>query len=437
MSWQASAWAKGQRLGSPAAKSILLCLADYAEPEKARCWPSQAQLAADAEVSERTAREWLQRLEDWGLIERERRAKPNGARAADMIVLRLGVTVRDGAERCREMKAEDEESAACEVAGEVADGESLPANSAGRTYRQPDAEPTGNQPQPTGNQFRASIEEPPIEPSKGTSQPGAREGATARVERGAEREGGREGEDPKKIEADGWALLKNWPQFDGMPKEPAMAIWRTLPAEERASARRRFLPWLELLRKQRKAHIPAPSTYLKEKLWLAVADPADAPPPPLVAAPFGKLWMALRLAHLLAGAGPLPRPSGFIASLIEQGGEAGERERLAHQARFGWPAVKRMDELAAHRTGWTVRPDDPQVDGMIEGFAGVRRSDPAFGAWQALHERRGWPWLPDPGGHEWFYFPAGGPDGLDAFETAVKGEGGRGEDNGGGQEAAE
>jgi hypothetical protein len=101
LSWKASAWAKEQRLGSPAAKSILLCLGDYAEPEKASCWPSQEQLASDAEVSERTARDWLQRLEDWGLIERQRRTGAKGARANDLIVLKLDRKVLDGAERMR------------------------------------------------------------------------------------------------------------------------------------------------------------------------------------------------------------------------------------------------------------------------------------------------------------------------------------------------
>ena len=57
-----------------------------------------------------------------------------------------------------------------------------------------------------------------------------------------------------------------------------MRVWRTLSAQDRATARRRFLPWLTLLRKQKKSHTPAPSTYLSERLWEAVPDPAEAPP---------------------------------------------------------------------------------------------------------------------------------------------------------------
>ncbi|MBX3751928.1 MAG: helix-turn-helix domain-containing protein, partial [Opitutaceae bacterium] len=109
MSWKASAWAKEQRLGSPAAKSILMCLADSADADTAACWPSQARLAEDAEVSERTAREWLQRLEEWGLIERQRRNRASGARASDMIVLKLDLRITDGAERCRAIKENGDE----------------------------------------------------------------------------------------------------------------------------------------------------------------------------------------------------------------------------------------------------------------------------------------------------------------------------------------
>lgn len=412
MSWKASAWAKEQRLGSPAAKSILLCLADYADPEKATCWPSQTQLAADAEVSERTAREWLQRLEDWGLISRERRTRSNGARASDMIVLRLGVRVADGAERCKDSK----------VSGGDGDS-SLPAEISGRTYRQPDAEPTGNETQPTGNQCRAYKEEPSIEPTNGTSQ----QGAQAR-ERG-------DLEDPKKIEADGWALLKNWPQFDGMPKEPALKIWITLPADERATARRRFLPWLELLRKQGKSRVPSPSTYLRERLWQAAPDPADLPPAPKMAAPFGKVWTGRWISICLAGPGSLPSPSRFIASLIAQGGEAGERERLAHQARYGFPAVARMAEAARDRgSGCVIRADEAWLEAACAGFEQVHARSDLAAEWRTAFEQRGWPWLPDPGGHEWFYFPAGGPEALGAFEQAIRGHG---TDDGARSEAAE
>lgn len=240
-------------------------------------------------------------------------------------------------------------------------------------------------------------------------------------------------EDEKKIEAEGWALLKNWPGFDGMPKEPAMKIWRTLDAEERATARRRFLPWLTLLKAQRKSHVPAPSTYLTEKLWQAVPDPADAPPLPLLAPPFGKAWGARRMAVLLAGSAALPPAKGFSAQLIEQGGEMGKREELSRQANHGFPEVNWMHQLAADGKGTTLRPDVEPGEAVLALMAAYRVGSEEYLAWKALHDERGWPWLPDPGRQEWVYFPAGGPAGLEAFEQAVRGK----NDDAGGREAAE
>lgn len=96
MSRRALAWAKEQRLGSPIGKAILMCLAGCADPKTAELVLSRSQLMADAEVSERSLRYWLPRLEQWGLI-----ARPDGVASAarDSITLRLDARVLDGAER--------------------------------------------------------------------------------------------------------------------------------------------------------------------------------------------------------------------------------------------------------------------------------------------------------------------------------------------------
>lgn len=411
MSWKASAWAKEQRLGSPAAKSILLCLADYADPEKAQCWPSQAQLASDAEVSERTAREWLQRLEDWGLIDRTRRSRASGARASDLIVLNLASRVVDGAERCREIKEND---------GEEAD--SLPAEFAGRTNRQSDPDLPAADDAPTGNQRRASKEEPSMEPPNGTSQPGAQ----------ARERGAFDQDRGKKIDAEGWALLRDWPGFAGMPKEPALKVWRQLSDEERERASRRFAAWLALLKSQAKSHVPAPSTYFGQRLFDEVADPADAPPGPVHAAPFGKLWGGVRMAELLCAPEAAPAPNRFMAEQLALPGEAGLRARLARQAKYGWPRVNAMHDRAANAQGVSVSPDLERLGALTEP---VRVGTDLFEVWRAEHERRGWPWLPPLGRVEWVYFPKGGPAGLGAFEQAVNGA--RQGDDGDRHEAAE
>jgi len=415
MSWRASAWAKEQRLGSPAAKSILLCLADYADPEHSECWPSQTQLAADAEVSERTAREWLQRLDDWGLIARERRSRANGARASDRIVLNLGVMVRDGAERCRVSRDDDAEPE-----------DSLPAESAGRTYRQPDAEPTGNQAQPTGNQFRAYKDEPSIEPPNGTSQQraSARESGEDRIE---ERQGSHE-----TLERRFWKMARGHPQSAGMPKQTWLAEWLKLDPEARDRAERRYPAWLALLKAQGKSHVPALSTYFAQALFEEVPEPSEEPAA-VEARPFGPIWAAICLRDLLLNP-PQPSPSptlAFIRALVARDDETGRRERLKRQADHGWPSVRGWYGQAEHRRGFTARPDDAWLATLM---APVPVDSELMTAWRAEFERRGWPWLPDPGSMRVVYFPASGPDALDAFEQALRQE--CGDDAGRSEEAA-
>lgn len=88
MSIQAVAWAIEQKTGSPAGKVVLMCLANYAD-ENGECWPSQATIAKETELSERSVREWLQRLEDAGLIEREHRQRADGSRKSDLIRMKF------------------------------------------------------------------------------------------------------------------------------------------------------------------------------------------------------------------------------------------------------------------------------------------------------------------------------------------------------------
>jgi len=394
MSWKASAWAKEQRLGSPSAKSILMCLADYADPDgRIKGWASQADLSASAEVSERTAREWLQRLEDWGLLERHHQQKANGARAADWIVLRLDRAVTDGAERCRALK-------------EGEDSEILPANSAGRTNRQPDADPTGNEAHPTGNQFRAYKEEPPLEPPL----PSHQERADARE---------READERKKAEGAYWRMVRVWPQLNGLPKDKGIKAFLALSPEDRQAAERRFPGWLDLLKAQHKDHVPTPSTYFGKRLFDDVADPAEAQPEPVLAKPFGKAFGAFRMAKLLEGrepGAPIPALSATMRRAVEQG-VADEAALMRDMVRrYGFRAVNGLHAAAADGRSVTLPPG---WDALGELTEAVRVGSERWEAWRALHDERGWPWLPDVGRVEWVYFPKGGPDGLVAFEHAV------------------
>lgn len=76
MSGKCIGWAMKQMTGSPVTKLVLLKLADNAN-EDGECWPSIKLMVAHTELSERTVREHLQKLEDLKLIRIDRR-KQNG-----------------------------------------------------------------------------------------------------------------------------------------------------------------------------------------------------------------------------------------------------------------------------------------------------------------------------------------------------------------------
>lgn len=401
MSWQATAWVSTVEAGGPSGKLLLYALANYAD-EHGRCWPSDARLMADTEMAERTIRDWKRKLQDLGLLVIERRRGAGGTFQADEIRLKIGT------------------KPSSQPPADIAGGDAVTTGKSPHDHRHLTAAPPASDCNPPTPPYKAEpSEEPSIEP----------------IERGARESDGEEKqpEDPKRIDADGWSLLKDWPGFAGMPKEPALRIWRTLNADERAEAQRKFPAWLALLKAQRKSHTPAPSSYFGQKLFREVPEPVEAEAAPVTAAPFGKMWSAIRLARLLQPCGPLPRPGGFIANLIEQGGEAGQREQLAHQARHGWRDVNAMHDRAANRHGLTVLAHHTSLEAIAAAFEQVRVGSERWDAWQAEHIARGWPWLPDPGAQDWVYFPAGGPEGLNDFEAAVRGI----DDDGGGREAAE
>lgn len=89
MSFQAQNWANHQKTGHISGRAILMTLANYAD-EQGCCYPSQSRLAEDCECSERTIRQWLDKLEELGFISRIRRNREDGSRTSDLIRLNIG-----------------------------------------------------------------------------------------------------------------------------------------------------------------------------------------------------------------------------------------------------------------------------------------------------------------------------------------------------------
>ncbi|MDX0949140.1 helix-turn-helix domain-containing protein [Sinorhizobium medicae] len=365
-------------LGSTNRKMLAVRLADFADDDGKGIWPTVGRLARETELSERTVQRILSEFVDEGLLIVRKKGgwKPGEGTRYDFNMIALG--------RLQAAKV------IVEGCHSVTHDTVTPVTAATGTGDTDDAEGCHGDTQ--------TVIEPPIEPSD------LREGA-----REAERQESQT-ETEQSIEKGFWALVKDWPGFAGMPKEPARRAWHALTADERLRAAERFPRWLQLLKAQKKSHTPAPSTYFSEKLWMDVpAQDVAAKPANAMAAPFGKLWSATRLAELL-----LP-PSGIVAppTKFEQmqidAGQVSLADVMAEKRmRAGWPSVNSMQERARSAQG-SICPLALEEAG--QGFQAVKREGDLLAAWQREHKRRGWP-FPEGRLPEWVYFPAieGGGD---------------------------
>jgi hypothetical protein len=77
MSWQATAWAVNQKVGSPVRKLLLLVLSNYADAG-GKCWPSQGLLAEQTGMSLDTIQRQTKKLTAEGLLSVTRPPKRRG-----------------------------------------------------------------------------------------------------------------------------------------------------------------------------------------------------------------------------------------------------------------------------------------------------------------------------------------------------------------------
>ena len=372
MSFDATNWAIKQRGLRPAAKIVLWHLCDRYHPDHG-CFPSQETLAEDCELPRSTLNVHLNDLEAAGLIMREQR-REKGSKRQDSTRYRFPF------EKGFEPKKTE---VPCPDSGH---GE---AEAVSRKQAEPSPENGKSRVQNLdSNPVREPVREP-VNSREGVREPSTENEAQA---------------DAKKAEAGFWNLVKDWPGFAGMPKEPARQAWLKLSEEEREQAAVRFPAWLAMLKAQKKSHTPAPATYFREKLWEAAPDPAqEAKPTTAVAAPFGKLWMATRFAELLLPPSKmLPTPTGFEQAQIRAGRTTLDAVMAEKRQRFGWPRVNEMHQTAADRRH-SLCP--LALEDVAAEFRQVHRDSDLFEAWMSEQARRGWP-MPDrqrlP---EWIYFP--------------------------------
>ena len=243
-------------------------------------------------------------------------------------------------------------------------------------------------------------------------------------------------ESPKQIERAFERAFREWPTSIADSRPEALRAWRDLSAAERTQAFAEAARYVAHARATGRRHLCSHAVYLREKRWIGLPAPVETGPAEILAPAFGPVWAALRCANLLGTrpeSGPPPPPGSFIAMQLAQDDAAGRQARLDRQARFGWPAVNRMHDLAESRKGVTIAASRAaHYEALGHATEAVPVGSPVFDAWKREHERRGWPWIPNPGGQPVVYFPAGGPDRLSEFEALM-----RGADRGANSEAAE
>jgi hypothetical protein len=377
-------------MGTCVRKLVLLKLIDACDDDGSRIFPAMSTVARAAQCSTRQVQRELKAFLDVGLI-RLVREGGKGPRSTNEYALDIDLLQRLGREGWAALSGEAENKG--DTVSPLDEGEKGDTDDIVRVTPET----------PKGDKLcHPTPPDSSIDPSP---------------ERGRGRE---ETEDPKKVDADGWALLKDWPGFAGMPKEPALRVWRSLSAEDRAEAARLFPHWLALLKAQRKSHVPAPSTYFGQRLWTEVPEPKADPEKPVYAPAFGPVWGAIRMADLVTGPKAATPLKPWEERAIAEGALDRERTEREKRRRLGWPKVNAMDAAAETRgVGVTApKPDEVSLGALMEP---VPVGSPLLAEWRAEFERQGWPWLPDPGRMPVIYFPAGGPAALGEFEQAVRG----------------
>lgn len=392
MSHKATNWAVEQRGLKPATKVVLWHLADRHNNDLG-CFPSQERLAEDCEMSRSTLNLHLNTLEERGLIRREQRWHKD--------------TKKQKNTRYRLAFEADFETA----------GPQNPCPKSGHGIKRDPVSEKEPIPCPKNDDSRVrnSDTNPVREPG---TQPGSAQ---------AREDGEIELRSEKQIEKLFWKLVKNWPNLQGMPKEKARSAFEHLSEAEQDLAIERRDDWFALLRSQGRDHVPAPSTYCREKLWNDVPENfgKEEAAQTAIAKPFGKMWGAVRLSELMSE--PLrqmPVLTNFQKLEIEKGGEAADRVNLERLAKFGWPKVCSMHDRAIRRRAGVA--GDPALAPLADLFGKVHRNSSAWIAWRDLHEKKGWPWFgPDRDCPEWVWMPAPpGDDGehrtpFDAVRAAL------------------
>jgi hypothetical protein len=211
-----------------------------------------------------------------------------------------------------------------------------------------------------------------------------------------------------------------WTNWDTSSPGHIGKMFALLSSDERLEAERWRDAFLHDLTR-RKVSPPPVANYLRDRMWQhldpvllerAEAAAKGVPVPDDYAPPLGPVWSAL--VHGLMIEGPEHPEHAPAAGQIW----------LRVQIEKAWPKIASIFTAAALRRG--VRAG-ARWQALKDAMEFVPKDSPLFAAWRAEAARRGWPALPSIGDMAGMYFPAGGPEALDAFAAKVRAAEGNGE----------
>lgn len=391
-------------MGTCVRKLVLLKLIDACEDDGSRIFPAMSTVARAAQCSTRTVQREIQAFLEIGLL-RLVREGGKGPRSTNEYALDLDVLNAIG-KAGWDAYAGSVERGAAQAKGDtvspLADAEKGDTDD---RLRVTPATPKGD----------TRCHTTPPDSSIDPSEERARE-CEGLGEEGSEPD---EADDPRKFEKRVKRLADrhNWPSWANSSTAWTVKQFAALSDAERAEAEAHAAAYIAAC--GRKAL--SLGSYFAERKWRDLPAEALAPkvqPSTIEAKPFGPVWGAIRFREFLTvepQAGP--PPTAFQADLLARADEMGQRERMARQARYGWPKVNHWHERAESRKGFTVSASDPAINAEMEF---VPAGSAMWSAWEAEHVRCGWPWIPDPGGMRGAWFPKGGPGGLEGFMAQLQ-----------------
>ncbi|WP_247997426.1 helix-turn-helix domain-containing protein [Brucella tritici] len=373
------------QLGSPSRKMLAIRLADFADDDGRGIWPTVGRLALETELSERTVQRLLRDFVDEGLliVVAEGGGRPGQATRYDFDMraldnLQSGKPVADG---CHGVTGVTVSPVTTEApTGDIDDADGC--HGVTQTVIEPLDKPLGERARESeddGRETRKSVERS--------------------FKRG----------------------FHGWPTAISDSEPEAFRVWLSLTPEERQAAVDEAARYVEAAKATGRKLVCSYAVYLRERRWEKLpAKAAVEQSGSAQAAPLGKMWGARVYELLLNGPTRVVGLTQIERGLVESGRYSEEYLLHDKQAKQGFPAVNELFERAAGGRGALV---PARLQAIKDLLVQVRIGGDEWKAWADFHSQQGWPWFPDPGNAEWAYFPAGGPEGLNCFEIALRGLG--------------